>query len=135
MRGERRLHPHGADLEPLTDGELVDVPEPLPVQERPEPARDDERRLPSEPLERAEVEMVVVGVRDQHRVDPARRVGMDRDPPSQVGDAHAQERIGEQADAVERDQDRGVSDPADARESGALRVLHVVDRRRPRILR
>ena len=128
VRGERRLDPHGADLEPLPDGELVDVPEALAVQERAEPARDDERRLPAEPLERAEVEMVVVGVREQHRVDPAGRVGVDRHPPSQVGDEHAQQRVGEQADAVERDQDRGVADPPDLR-LRAPRIPPPADRR------
>jgi len=44
--------------------------------------------------------------------------------PPQVGDEHAQERIGEQADAVERDQDGGVADPPDARATGAGCVVH-----------
>ncbi len=124
MRGERRLHPHRADLESLSDSELVDVPESLPLQERAEPSRDDERRLASESLQRPEVEMVVVGVREEHRVDAPGGLGVDRHAPSQVGREHAQHRIGEQAHPVERDQDRGVADPPDARASGAGCVVH-----------
>ena len=76
MRGERRLDAHGTDLEALPDRELVDVAEALAAQERAEPARDDERRRPSDPLERPEVEVVVMGVREEHGVDPAQRVAV-----------------------------------------------------------
>ena len=123
-----RLHSfptrRSSDLEPLPDRELVDVPESLPPQERAEPPRDDERRLASEPLQGAEIEMVVVGVREEHRVDAPGGLGVDRHAPSQVGCKHAQHRIGEQAHPVERDQDGGVADPPDARASGAGCVVH-----------
>jgi hypothetical protein len=59
--------------------------------------------------------VVVVCVGEQYRVDPTRGLGMHGDAPAEVGHEDAQKRIGQQAHAVERDEDRGVTDPAYAR--------------------
>ena len=50
--------------------------------------------------------MVVVAVRDENRVDAAQRTGGDRTRAPQVCDAVAEQRIGQQTDAVEVDEDR-----------------------------
>ena len=49
--------------------------------------------------------MVPVGVREQHRVEPAQRRGRDRAHAAQVKDARAEHRIGDQPDTVEVDDD------------------------------
>jgi hypothetical protein len=53
--------------------------------------------------------MVVVQVRDQHRVDVGGEASVERRRlAAQVSDSPAQERIGEQADPVQLDQDAGM---------------------------
>ena len=58
--------------------------------------------------------MVVVEVRDQHCVDAAERAGVDLGGPAQVRDAVAEQRVGEEPDAVEVDEDGRVADVLDA---------------------
>ncbi len=59
--------------------------------------------------------MVVVQVRDQHRVDAAKRCRIDLRGAAEVRDPVAQQRIGEQLHAREIDEDRPVPDVFDAR--------------------
>ena len=58
--------------------------------------------------QRGQVEVVVVRVRDEDRVEARREVG-DREEPAEVEDPSAQHRIGEQPGAVDLDQGRGVT--------------------------
>ena len=58
-------------------------------------------------------------VRDQHRVDAAERAGIDLGRPAQVRDAVAEQRVGEEPDAVEVDEDGRVADVLDRARGGA----------------
>ena len=76
--------------------------------------RRDHRRAGGQPAQRGEVEVVVVGVRDQHRGDAVAGPGRGRrgDAPDMT-DPRAQQRVGEQPGAVELDQRGGVPDVGD----------------------
>ena len=108
--GRRRRHLDRADADGLADPQLAHLGEALPAQERAEPARDDEPQRAAEPAERAEIEVVVVPVRDEHRLQVPFHAGDERHPTPQVRDALAEQRIGEQPRAVQVDQHRGVAD-------------------------
>jgi hypothetical protein len=55
--------------------------------------------------------MIEVRVRDEHRVEPPKRIGVDRSAvAAKVGDATAEDRVSEHANAPQVDQDGGVSD-------------------------
>ena len=101
-----------ASVSPSRD--LQHALEPALAQHPAEPARDDDGHLLAELLERGKVEVVVVRVRDEDGVDAAARSCRDRSRPPQVRDAVAQERIGQQAHAVEIDEDRRMTDVFDA---------------------
>ena len=73
--------------------------------------------------------MVVVQVGDQHRVERARRARRAARPRAQVHDALAEERIGEDPDAVELEEHGRVADVLDPRHA-FRRSLHDVNRRR-----
>ena len=90
----------------------------LPLaQETPETAGHDDRELLPEPLERRQVEMVVVPMGDEDRIDAAQRPAQRPRSPPEVRDAVAQQRIGQQADAVEIDEDRRVPYVLDSRQA------------------
>ena len=107
----------------------VTVPNPRRRSHAPAPAGTT--RGVSTPSSRSEgeVEMIVMQVRDQHRVESANRLlctggGL----AAQVRDAAAQQRVGEQAHAVEFDQDGGVAEENDtvcgrARATGSDRAI------------
>ena len=126
-RAERRaaavvLGWHRADLQ-VADRErlaLLDLDHRLEsplAQEPPEPARDDDGELLPEPLERRQVEVVVVAVRDEDRIHAAQRPRRDPARPPEVGDAVAKQWIGQQPDAVEIDEDRRVPYVFDSRQA------------------
>ena len=86
---------------------------------------DEQRRaagLGGERLDRRRIEMVVVVVRDQHRID-ARQIGRGEarwDRPLRAGerqrrDAFRQHRIGQQGDAAHLQQHAGMADPGRGR--------------------
>jgi hypothetical protein len=110
---------HGADLE-LADSDRLPhlhfdhALEPALAQEASQPARKNDRQLLAELLERREVEVVVVRVRDEHGVEAPVSARRDRHRAPQVGDAVPEQRIGQQPDAVEVDDDRGVSHVLDS---------------------
>ena len=72
--------------------------------------RRHDRRLRVEPAQRRLVEVVVVGVREQDRVEPPDVAGHGRLAP-QVRDARAQQRVGDQARAPELEQHGRVPEP------------------------
>jgi hypothetical protein len=77
-------------------------------------SRDDHLRITFDEPERRRVEVIVVHVRDKHEIDASDlpevhggRVSHD------VRGPRPEHRIGQHADAIEIDQDRGVADPRD----------------------
>ena len=80
----------------------------------PSPRGSDDRELLPEPLERRQVEMVVVRMGDEHRIDAAQRPGRDGRRAPEMRDAVPQQRVGQEANAVEIDEDGGVADVLDA---------------------
>ena len=53
-------------------------PRPARLAKRPEPARDDDRRLARDPAQRRRVEVVVMAVADEHGVEVGEQLGQDR---------------------------------------------------------
>ena len=58
--------------------------------------------------------MVVVDVGDQHRVEVLETAEVERLGAAEHDDALAEQRVGEEADAIQLDENRRVSDPAKA---------------------
>ena len=109
-----------ADLERLTGLDLHDALEATLAEQAPEPAWHDHRKLLVQLLERRQVEMVVVRVRDQHRIDAAQRSRIHRHGALQMRNAVSEQRICEKPNAVEVDKDRRVPDVLDSHRGGAL---------------
>ena len=80
----------------------------------PSPRYDDEELLP-ELLERRQIEMVVVRMRDQDGVEAAPRSRVDGSHAAQVRDRISKERISDETHAVEVDHDSRMSDVLDPR--------------------
>ena len=125
--GERRRDAHAPDLELIPDGHLGDVREAPVAQDLPDPPRDDDAGGAAEREERGDVEVVVVGVRDEHGVDVAHVVATEGGAATQVRDAPPQERVGQETRPVECDEHGRVPDVrhachaihSDTRDAGA----------------
>ena len=79
--------------------------------ERPAAGRHDQRRRAVQELQRALVEVVVVKVRDEDRVESARGLLGDRWPvPAQVGQPLPKDRVGQQPRPGRLDQDGRVAE-------------------------
>jgi hypothetical protein len=118
----RQKRTRGAGRKPLHNGgraitlgsRLFDAFEPGPPEERAGALRRQQARRPRpQHAQRGQVEVVVVHMREEHRVDPLRSVRR-RPSPTQVRDAYAQQRIGEQANAPELHQHGGVAQPGES---------------------
>ena len=92
---------------------------PRRAAELAEPGRRDQQRVAGDPAKRRRVEMVAVGVRDEHRVDSSRAASA-RSLPPQMGDPRPQDRVGEDPDAVEVEQQGGVSDIGDVHQQSLI---------------
>ena len=112
-----------ADRQRLAHLDLEHRLEPPLAEQAAEAAGHDDRELLAELLERRQVEVVVVRVRDEHGVDAATRARRDGRRAPQVRDAVAQQRIRQQANAVEVDEDRRVPDILDPRHVETLDVV------------
>ena len=104
----------------LPPAELDDAIEPRAAEDVADVARDDVQRLGSDPLERRQVEVVVVRVGDEDGVDLADLVPPEGGAPAQVGDTPPQERVGQEARPVERDEHGRVPDVRHARHPSTL---------------
>lgn len=82
-------------------------------QRAPRPARPDDRDRCIDPAQRRDVGVVVVQVRDQDRVQRRGQRGQRR-VATQVRDARAQDRVGQDARAGEVAEDGGVAEPDEA---------------------
>ena len=119
MRGGNGAHRQGADLDLLAGAHLRHVRDAgLALDQCAGALRRHDGQLPAEALQRGHVEVVVVQVRDQHRVDAAERRGIDLRGPAQVRDPVAEQRIREQLDTREIDENGAVPDVVDARSRG-----------------
>ena len=79
-------------------------------------ARYDDRDVAADPPQRGQVEVVAVQMAQEHRVDGAQGLRRRRRRvPPQVGDAVAQQGVGEQSHAVEIDERGAVPDPRHVR--------------------
>ena len=94
-------------------GHLEDVLEAPHAEEAADAARRDHRRRAPEPIQGGQVEVVVVGMGDEDCVDAAQGAGVDPHAAAQMRDAGPQQRVGEEADAVERDEHGRVPDEGD----------------------
>jgi len=109
--------PHGVDRHPVDLGsvarpELVDN-DPGAPDEAPGPTRRDKARRAREAAQRRPVEMVVMQVREEDRVDVRRHLGRLTVAP-QVRHPRAKDRVCQKADTSELQQHGGVADVCDA---------------------
>ena len=92
----------------------LDLPDLLaigPAKHRSRAERCNDWNPRVEAPQRGYVEVVVMGVRDEHRVDLAESRRVDRLHATQVCHASSQERVGQEADAVKLEKDGRVSNP------------------------
>ena len=95
----------------LADAGLADVAEPAASQQVAGALGDDDGVVGRQAAQRRDVQVVDVHVGDQHGVDRIRRGGGDGAVAPEVGDAAGEHGVGQQPDAAELDEDRGVADP------------------------
>ena len=100
-----RSHRERADRHLLALLQRRDMGEALPAQKAAETLRAHDGQLLAEPFERGQVEVIPVGVRQQHGVEAAQRRGRDRAHAAQVEHARTEHRIGDQPNAVQVDHD------------------------------
>ena len=100
----------GAEIEmlPVLEGNGL----PWPLEPTAAPARHDETARVEEP-QRADVEMVVVQVGDEHGVERLRHRARNRHDATYVTDLRAEQGVGQDADTVQVEQDGAVSIPRD----------------------
>ena len=117
----RDAHRECTDGDLVTRRDLAHCIEAAPQQQAPAAARNDEREVARDPPQRGQVEVVAVQVGDQHGVEAAQccRVGR-RNPAPQMRDAVAQERVRQQAHAVEIDQRGAMADPRHLRHASRV---------------
>ena len=118
MVGVHDLEPDAVDRQAVAGLDLLDRAERRLLRDPPEPLGDDQRGLARDPAQGREVEVVVVAVADEHRVEVGeqlRQHGLDL-PPHRA-DALAQHGIGEDPQVVDLDQHRRV---AEERQPAAL---------------
>ena len=98
-----------SDRDALALVDLDDVAELPPPQKLPDTPRAHDRQLAPEPVERGQVEMVPVPVRDESGVQPAERRGRCSRRAAKVPEPAAQDRIREQPLAVHLDARGGMA--------------------------
>ena len=121
MIGGRRADRDRADLHLVSRDHLDHVLEPTEAQHRPQAPRHDDLRRRAQAPERPQVEVVVVGMGDQHGLC-GRQLARRLDEAPEVDDAPAEDGIGQEPDAVELDRHRAVTKPGDA-----IRRCHACD--------
>jgi hypothetical protein len=112
--GGRGLYSHPAHVGDLARHELLDLREARSAQECAGAGRRQHPDVARQQAKRAEVEVVVVEMGQQHRVELRRQL-RHRPATAQVRDPAAQHRVGEQADATELEEHGGVAQPGDSR--------------------
>ena len=116
--GERCRDAQAADRYGLALLYLDHVLEAPPAQEATDPARANHGQLAAEAVERRQVEVVPVAVRDKCCVEAAKRRRRGSAGPAQVEHTVAEHRIGEEANAVHVHEHGRVPDVGDAEGHG-----------------
>jgi hypothetical protein len=111
--GVHRANPKRPELDLVSLLDLDDALEATAPNEDSCAARDDHANRPVEPCERRQVEMVEVAVRDEDGVDIGERSTRHGPRSAQVHDGAPQDRVREQARAVEADDDGAVAKPGE----------------------
>ena len=124
MFGAYRLDHDTADVEPLAGRDLHDVVSG-PAHELPESFWHDEPWAPAKPPEGRQVQVIVMRVRDEDNVhidllDEVRHV---RGVAVEEAQPINEQRVGENADAIHRDEDSRVSEVTNMREHGPSLML------------
>src|SRR3954469_11843778 len=110
MLGVRRRDLHVAERGGVACRELHDVVPSPPAQQLRAADRDEDAHRAAEPLQRRQVEVVVVQMREEHRVDIADRAGRAAHAAEHVH-AVAQHGVGHETRPVQLDDDGAVADP------------------------
>ena len=118
MLGRHREHPDRTDLDRVAHVDPGHVREPLAAQQGRGGVWRDDDGLVGEPRERRQVEVVVVTVRDQDRIERRQRLRRAVQVAAQVGDPASEDGIDEDPRVVELDQHASMAQPADAMGSG-----------------
>jgi hypothetical protein len=111
VKSRYRFDGQSSDGDPLADGELVHVM-PGGANERPEPGRHDDPRPAADPEKRGKVQVVVMRMGDEDRVDVDVGLVDAADVPVKRAEPVDEERIREDAHAVELEEDRRMSEKA-----------------------
>ena len=103
------------DLDRLPGSQLRDRGQAAALEKPARSGRGEHGRLGVDRAQRAPVGMVVVEVGDEHRVEPIRHLRAGPGPvAAQVADPRSQHRVGEDAQAVQLEQNRRMPDVGDA---------------------
>jgi hypothetical protein len=103
-------HPHVANFDPVAGLHFLRIEEPGPSQQCAAVPWGENSRLLTEQFQGEQVQVVVMKVRDEHRVNAARwRLEDMRVAMNQATDPWLQERIGQQPSAAQFDQSCRVS--------------------------
>ena len=111
--GVRRVNGYAAYLRFISGVDLDHVAEATSPQPRAGAARNDELRGAPKRLKRRDVEVVVVDMRNQHRIDETRVEPQSLSYPPQMEHPPSCNRVGQQADALELHEDRAVTEPGE----------------------
>src|SRR6185295_5798075 len=104
-------NPDGPERQFFAHLELEDTPEPSPSHETTDTARRDNGQVAVETAQRPEIEVVVMRVRKEDRVEVSEGVCGDGPLAPQVPDARSQNRVGDDPRALEVDHDGAVPEP------------------------
>jgi Short C-terminal domain len=119
--GSHRLDRDTAYLGPAPLFELLGL-EAGPPDERPGTGGRDDPRNVAKQAQRGQVEVVVMQVRDEHRVDAVGHAGP-RAMAAQMGDPGAKHRVGQEAHAGVLEKDGGVAEIGDSRRRYEHRIV------------
>jgi diadenosine tetraphosphatase ApaH/serine/threonine PP2A family protein phosphatase len=109
--GAGGANPDAPEREFFTYLELEHTLEPTPSHEAGDPTWHDDSEVAVQPIERSEVEMVVVRVGNEDRVEISQRLCGDDPLPPEMPDARSQNRVGDDPRALEVDHDGAVPEP------------------------
>ena len=109
-----RCHGERTDARRLAHAQLGHFREPPALEPRSSTGRHQQARVETQQPQRGQVEVVVMQVRDQHRIEARVNGRIDgRNLTAQMRNAIAQQRVGEQAYPVQLDQDGGMTQEND----------------------
>jgi len=111
--GVRGADANASEVELVPGRNLEDAGKPAPPYELARFPGNDHGQRAVELVERPEIQVVEVGMRDEDSVEHPERGGSDSLGAAQMPDPPAQRWVGDQARAVDLDDDRAVPEPGD----------------------